>query len=395
MTILDCSGVGAGRRNGWLTPSFAVCAAGLLALLASSVSARLMSQVAPQQSQAPKAGAAEPEAELRVGTDLTRQGRFLEAIPHLVAAQGRVNDEYAAAFNLALCYVASHQPKLAIPILTNLRDGGHATADVWNLLAQAYVGDAQSQKAFEAFEKAAALRPESEKLYALVADACLDQQDYDLGLKVVDAGLQKLPESARLRYQRGVFLTALDRFDMAKRDFDLASQSAPGTDIGYLAAAHEDLLEWNTTDAIRVAREAIANGKDNYILLSILGEALIRSGINPGDAGFAEAKGALEKSAAERPGYSRSHISLGKLFLMEDRVDDAIAQLEQARKLDPRDPAVYSYLASAYRSKGDMQHAKEMLVTLTRLNQEQVTAIRDSGTTTGEHRGDVNGIRNQ
>ncbi|HKN60351.1 MAG TPA: tetratricopeptide repeat protein, partial [Candidatus Acidoferrales bacterium] len=382
------------RRKKLIT-CVALCTANLVVLLAPRACAGLNLHVGAQQTQTPNGAAAEPEVEMRVGTDLTRQGRFLEAIPHLVAAQGHVNDEYAVNFNLALCYVASHQPKLAIPILANLRDQGQATSDVWNLLAQAYVGDEQSQKAFEAFEKAAALRPESEKLYALVADACLDQQDYDLGLKVVDAGLQKLPESARLHYQRGVFLTALDRFDMAKRDFDLASQSAPGTDIGYLAAAHEDLLEWNTTDAIRVAREAIASGKDNYILLSILGEALIRSGINPGDAGFAEAKGALEKSAAERPGYSRSHISLGKLYLMEDRADDAIAQLDKARDLDPRNPAVYSYLASAYRSKGDMQHAKEMLATLARLNQEQVTAIRDSGTTTGEHRGNVNGVRNQ
>lgn len=375
--------------------SLALCGANLFALLAPRVCANLRSQVGTQQSQAPNGGAVEPDAELRAGTDLTRQGRFLEAIPHLVAAQGHVSDEYAAGFNLALCYVASHQPKLAIPLLTDLREQGHATADVWNLLAQAYIGDAQSQKAFEAFKKAATLRPESEKLYALVADACLDQEDYDLGLKVVDAGLQKLPESARLHYQRGVFLTALDRFDVAKRDFDLASQSAPGTDIGYLAAAHEDLLEWNTTEAIRVAREAIANGKANYILLSILGEALIRSGINPGDPGFAEARMALEKSLAEHPGYARARISFGKLYLMEDHADDAIVQLEQARELDPRNPAVYSYLASAYRSKGDMQHAKEMLATLARLNQQQAAAIRDSGTTTGEHRGAVNGVRNQ
>lgn len=395
MTILGCCGVAGRRRMGWLIPFAAVCTAILLALFVPGVHAEKRPQVRTQQSQAPNGGATDPEAELRAGTDLTRQGRFLEAIPHLVTAQGHVSDEYTAGFNLALCYVASHQPKLAIPLLTDLREQGHATADVWNLLAQAYIGDAQSQKAFEAFEKAATLRPESEKLYALVADACLDQQDYDLGLKVVDAGLQKLPESARLHYQRGVFLTALDRFDVAKRDFDLASQSAPGTDIGYLAAAHEDLLEWNTTEAIRVAREAIANGKANYILLSILGEALIRSGINPGDPGFAEARISLEKSLAEHPGYARARISLGKLYLMDDRADDAIVQLEQARELDSRNPAVYSYLASAYRSKGDMQHAKEMLATLARLNQQQAAAIRDSGTTTGEHRGAVNGVRNQ
>ena len=143
------------------------------------------------------------------------------------------------------------------------------------------------------------------------------------------------------------------------------------------------------------ARSAIAKGDDNYILLAILGEALIRSGINPGDAGFDEAKAALEKSAAAHPGYARSHISLGKLDLMAGNTDDAISQLEQARALDPRNPAVYSYLAAAYRNKGNIAEAKKVLATLARLNQEQVTAIRDSGTTTGEHRGAVNGVRNQ
>lgn len=347
------------------------------------------------QGHASPAIEAAPETELRTGTALTRQGRFSEAIPYLLAARGHVSDGYEAGFNLALCYVATNQAKLAIPILTDLRDGGHATADVWNLLAQAYIAEQDGQKALDAFSKAVTLRPDSEKMYALISDACLDQQSYDLGLKVVDVGLQKLPESARLHYQRGVILTALDRFDIAKQDFDRASQLAAGTDIGYLAAAHKDLIEWDTAGAIREAREAIAKGSDNYILLSILGEALIRSGVNPGEPGFAEAQAALEKSVVERPSYARAHISLGKLYLMSARPDDAIGQLEQARTLDPRNPAVYSYLAAAYRNKGDIAEAKKALATLAQLNQQQISSIRDSGTMAGEHRGAENGLRNQ
>lgn len=349
---------------------------------------------AAQQDQSVSSTQAEPESELRVGTQLTRQGRFSEAIPHLVAAKSHTADEYAASFNLALCYVATNQAKLAIPILDELREHGHETAEVWNLLAQADIAERQNENAFAAFNKAVALRPDNEKLYALISDACLDHQSYELGLKIVDVGLRNLPESARLHYQRGVLLTALDRFDVAKGDFDSASQLARGTEIGYLAAAHKDLIEWDTAGAIREAREAIAKGDENYIILSILGEALIRSGVNPGDAGFSEAQAALEKAVAERPSYARSRISLGKLYLMSDKADDAIAQLEQARGLDGQNPAVYSYLAAAYRSKGDIPRAKEALATLARLNQEQVRAIRDSGTG-GEHRGAENGIRNQ
>jgi tetratricopeptide (TPR) repeat protein len=347
------------------------------------------------QSPAGSAPEATPEAQLRTGTALTRQGRFSEAIPHLLAARGHVSGGYEASFNLALCYVASNQAKLAIPILVELRDGGHRTADVWNLLAQAYIAEQEEKNALEAFNKAVELRPDSEKLYALISDASLDQQNYELGLKVVNVGLQHLPESARLHYQRGVILTALDRFDIAKQDFDRASQLAAGTDIGYLAAAHKDLIEWDTAGAIREAREAIAKGCDNYILFSILGEALIRSGVNPGEAGFAEAQAALEKSVAERPSYARAHISLGKLYLMAARTDDAISQLQQARAFDPRNPAVYSYLAAAYRNKGNIPEAKKALATLAQLNKEQIASIRDSGTMAGEHRGAEDGVRNQ
>src|SRR3954454_19015006 len=39
------------------------------------------------------------EEELREGTLLTRRGVFKQAIPHLLAAQGRVPNQYAAGFN--------------------------------------------------------------------------------------------------------------------------------------------------------------------------------------------------------------------------------------------------------------------------------------------------------
>src|SRR5258708_2293172 len=138
-------------------------------------------------------------------------------------AQGRVANEYAADFNLALCYVATGQPGQAIPILTALRDGGHDDVDVNNLLAQAYVGDEQNEKALEALQRASSFTPENEKLYLFVADACMEKREYELGMQVVDLGLHHLPNSARLHYQRGMFLALADEFDVGKKDFEQAS----------------------------------------------------------------------------------------------------------------------------------------------------------------------------
>src|SRR5690349_4045376 len=74
------------------------------------------------------------ENALQAGIALTKAGRFSEAIPHFLAAQGHVSNEYAADFNLALCYVGTDQFPKAIPILTGLRNGSHEGASVENLL---------------------------------------------------------------------------------------------------------------------------------------------------------------------------------------------------------------------------------------------------------------------
>src|SRR5262249_15624993 len=153
------------------------------------------------------------ESQLNAGTALTSRGNFQEAIPHLLAARGQVRNEYAAGFNLALCYVATRQFPQAIEILKNLRGVGTDAANVQNLLAQAYVGNSQPDEAYAALERAAAVTPKNEKLYVFVADACRDSRDFDLGLKVVALGLRNLSRSARLRYERGLFLAALDEFD--------------------------------------------------------------------------------------------------------------------------------------------------------------------------------------
>lgn len=316
------------------------------------------------------------ETELRTGTALTSHGQFTEAIPHLLAARGRVVNEYAASFNLALCYVATQQPRKAIPLLMDLRNGGHDNAAVENLLAQAYVGDSQNQKALETLQRAAIFTPENEKLYMFVADACMGKQAYAVGMQVVELGLKHLPNSARLHFERGMFLTLTDRFDEARSDFHLAKQLAPDSDISYIAGAEESMFDGNVAEAIRVSREGISKGHGGFMLLTLLGEALLRSGIAPGQKEFEEAQQALERAVVERPNYPSAQLALGKLYLLGGQTTDAITHLEAARAMNPGNPAVYSNLAAAYRKLGDTKKAEESLSILAKLNEAQAEKIR-------------------
>jgi pentatricopeptide repeat protein len=334
------------------------------------------SQSSPMHERKSELGSQqEAEGELQTGTALTGKGSFREAIPHLVAARGRVANEYAAHFNLALCYAGTGQFKQALEVLNEMRRSGHDDVKVENLLAQAYIGNAQPQEALASLQKAAALSPQNEKLYVFVADACRDHKDYALGLRVVDLGLHNLPQSARLHYERAMFLTELDQLDQAKPQFELVGKLAPGTEIGYLAAAQQDLFEGDIPAAIGWAREGVKQGYENPALLTVLGEALILSGASPGQPEFAEAQTALERAVTQRSNDPASQIALGRLYLTAGRLEDAIAHLEVARQLEPGKPSVYANLAKAYQRHGDAQQAQDALAVLEKLNREQADRI--------------------
>jgi tetratricopeptide (TPR) repeat protein len=249
-------------------------------------------------------------------------------------------------------------------------------AGVENLLAQAYAGNGQAGEAYDALQRAAAFTPKDEKLYLFVADAFLRRQEDAQSLRVIELGLEHLPESARLHYERGYLLSMLDDFDGAKPDFEQAMRLAPHSEIGYLAEAQENLLAGNIAEAIRVSRAATAEGMQDYQLLTILGEALIRAGASPGQAEFVEARAALEKSVAARANYASAQIALGHVDLLDGRIDAAIEHLETGRRLSPQNPGGYSLLAAAYRKSGRLEQSKAILSILAQLNQEQAQRIR-------------------
>lgn len=318
------------------------------------------------------------ETELRKGTALTSKGRFSEAIPHLLEARGRVSNEYAASFNLALCYVGTRNFKTALQVLDDLRHGGHDSADVEDLLAQAYIGNGQPEEGFAALQKAAAIAPQNERLYLFVADACMDRQDYALGLKVVEMGLRNVPQAPRLHYERGMILSQMDEIDRAEEDFALVSKLAAGSEIGYVSSAQKDLFDGNVSGAVQSARAGVSEGFRSPILLTILGEALLRSGASPGQHEFDEAKLALEKAVAERPSDTSSQIALGQIYFLEGRLDEAITHLERAREMKPGEPSVYASLAKAYQQRGESQRAQDALAILAQLNQQQADRIRSA-----------------
>jgi Flp pilus assembly protein TadD len=199
-----------------------------------------------------------------------------------------------------------------------------------------------------------------------------------VGLRVAEIGLKRLPRSASLVFEHGILLARLDYIGEAMKELQKVTELAPGSDVAYIAAAQKSIFESDVDEAVRIAREGIRKGKQHFMLLALYGEAVMLSGVEAGSQEFAEAHAALEQSVALSPTYFSARMTLGKLYLMERRMDEAIVQLNVARELDPNNSAVYSNLAAAYRRRGDTARAEEMLAILDKLNKKEVERIRNA-----------------
>jgi Flp pilus assembly protein TadD len=327
-----------------------------------------LAKIAPQKTPA--------RAQFQLALVLARHDRFAEATPYFEAIRSQFPSSYDAGFNLAICYVETKQFSKAIQVLLSLQSSGRKTAELDNLLAEAYQGDYQLQPAIDALREATRLAPDDEDNYIDLVALCIDHDSLDLAMEVLDVGLHYRPESDRLIFQRGILQAMKNRFDLAEQDFQLASRLAPEKNLSYAGLGVTYMQTGNLPEAIRTLGERVAQKPDDATLRYLLGDALIRSGVNPGDPAFDEAKSTLERSVAINAAFAPARVDLAKLYLRENRTNEAVDLLEKARALDPEDKGVYSQLAVAYRRQGKADLAAATLTALAKLNES--ARARDS-----------------
>ncbi len=311
-----------------------------------------------------------PKTQFALGLALAKHELYQQAIPYFQAVSSKYPESYDAAFNLAICLVQAKEFPKAIEVLRATAERGHKTAELDNLLAEAYEGNNQIQEAIDALREATQLAPEDEDSYVDLATLCTTHDAYALGLEVIEVGLHHHPQSDRLIFQRGVIHAMQNQLDLAEPDFQLAAKLAPEKNLSYVALGVSYMQLGDLPKAIASLRQRIKQKPDDPTLRYLLGEALVRSGATAGDAAFVEAKASLEKSVKLDPKFAPAQVNLGKIYLKENRLDEALSHLEQARALDPKDKAAYSQLAIVYRRKGKPEAAKEMLTKLNQLNDQ-------------------------
>jgi predicted Zn-dependent protease len=348
-----------GRRV-FLDPTWTLHYASVLLQQGQMEPARLVLEQLPEKDAASR---------FEAGVMLARAKAAAAAAPFFAAARAMgYKDPYAAGYNETLVRLEAGDAAGAIEAAEAIVAQGTPHAELYNLVARAYVQAGRIQDAYDALRAATRLAPEVEDHYVDLALICLDHENYDLGLEIVDVGLHHRPQSATLHLQRGVLLAMKGRVEQAEKEFESARGQAPQGTAADIALAMAWMQTGQMDKAVDHLRRRSRRAAKDAMVFHVLGLALMRSGAAPDDAAGAEAAAAFAEAARLAPGFAAARSEWGKLLLKRGDVAAATVQLEKAVALDPENVAAAYSLAQAYRKAGQAEHASQMLERVSRLN---------------------------
>jgi tetratricopeptide (TPR) repeat protein len=304
------------------------------------------------------------------GMMLGEAGAHAEAARMFARAKPRYKDPYAAGYNETLMLVQARDYDGAVRSAQELFDGGFNPAELYNLVARAHLKAGRIKEAYDALRTATEIEPSAEDNYVDLAAICLDHQNLDLGLEIIDIGLRNRPDSALLHLQRAVLMALRAELTPAETEFEAARRLAPDQPAPYAGLAMIWMQTGRTAKAVEVLRDESRRRRD-HVVPYMFAVALLRSGIDPAGPDAAEAIDALQASIRANGAFAPSHSELGRLLLKRDDVDGAINELEKATALDADNTAAIYNLAQAYRKNGDKARAADLLAQVSRRNAQE------------------------
>jgi len=276
-------------------------------------------------------------------------------------------DSPGLRYNLALAQFREKQYRDAIDTLESLR-GQSPASDTLNLLALSYQEAGAKQRAADIFREAIALDPKDENNYLDLANLCVDAGLLNQALSVIDAGLRRIPSSARLNFEEGLLRVLSRDFSGAQIAFQRAESLQPQNDLPEAAMQLAKIQQSDLDEAIAGLRKELNAKPRSGMLWCLLETALTHTGTSRGSAQEQEAATAYTRAVEVDPKLPWPYVELAKIYLSQKRSSEAARLLETAIRLDPDSRPAYYQLALAYRALHEPARSEQMFAKVRELN---------------------------
>lgn len=312
----------------------------------------------------------QPGALLEYGDCLVRLKEIEKAISVFGRALAQANSDSGIRCRLAAVQLMAQRPRDAVATLQPLLQENAADANVLELAASAYEADGNTPEAVRILRQAIVSDPHNVNLYVDFANVSLDHQSYQVGVDMINAGLNAEPKAAPLYVARGILYVQLAQYDQAEADFETADGLDPRQSIGSAAEGLAAVQKNDPARALATVRAKLAKTPNDAFLLYLQAEILAQMGPDPGTAEFRNAVESAKKAVSLRPSLSAARDILAKLYLQAGQNEPAIEQSRKALNSDPKDQTALYHLIQALRKSSRKEEVPDLLKRLAELRTE-------------------------
>jgi tetratricopeptide (TPR) repeat protein len=311
----------------------------------------------------------QPEALEAYGDCLVQLKENEEAIKVLGRAMQQSSGSLSTRYRLASVQLMAQHPKDALATLAPLLQANPPEGNALELAASAYEAEGNTPEAVRILRQAIVADPHNVNLYVDFANLCIDHRSYQVGVDMIQAGLQAEPKAAPLYVARGILYVQMAQYDDAEADFAKADALDPR---GAISSAAEGLTAEQMHDpnqALATVRAKLAKAPNDAFLLYLEADILVQKGPAPGSAEFREAMASAKKAISLRPSLADARGLLAKLYLQTGQTQLAIQQCRQTLKINPDDQTALYHLIMALRNTGQEDEIPTLLKRLADLRE--------------------------
>jgi len=261
-------------------------------------------------------------------------------------------DDPHTRYNLAVAQLSANQPKDAITSLQPLLQASAPDPDVLDLASSAYEETGDTPQAVTLLRQAIIANPKNSKYYVDFVAISFNHQSFQVGVDMINAGLQQIPKAANLYVARGILYVQLGRFEKAEADFANAMQLDPSQTAGAVAQGLALLQQSNLDQALATVRSQLKTHPRDAFLQYMQAQILSQQGADPDTAQFKEAVAAAVLSTQINPDFVLARDLLGNLYLKAGEIEKSIEQSRRALQLSSSDQEALYHLIQALRKSG-------------------------------------------
>ena len=273
------------------------------------------------------------------------------------------NPNDSIRYDVAVLQWKTHASDAALLTLSPLLTEAHHVPAL-ALASKIHEEEGDTPQAVALLRDAILQSPDEVDNYLDFATVAFAHKSFQVGIDILNTGLNRLHNSAALYVARGVLEIQLSKSDLAIADFEKAHQLDPKMSFAIDAVGIMQSQQHHGGESLALFEVQANQHPDDPLLHYLLAEQLSQSAAEGNGSRLTAAIVGAKRAVTLDPQYQAAHDLLAVLYVRAKQPELAIEQAELALTKDPDDEIALYQELMAKRSSGDTLQIKALTAKL-------------------------------